>query len=313
MTNLTLGILGEALIDMVYQENGSFKPLLGGSPFNFALACSRLNFDTHYLSPISKDNFGQEIKKILDKNNVKNHMRSRLPTSLALVSVNEIGEPKYTFYRDQVADRDFNVEELIAYFPKKVKIFHTAGLALCAEDSSKLEALMVYLKKRKVKISIYANVKPKSQKDAYRYYQAVIKLLSYADFIKFRYEDLKLLYNNSNTTEVIRGLLSKNAEMVSVTLAGKSTKLYTKHSEVVFEGYKTQNIVDTIGASTSYFAALIYALNQENLLDNLTQATEQQLLEAVKYGCAGELLNIEKQGSQPATHQEITAYLHKQG
>ena len=46
---------GEALIDMVPQADGAFRPLPGGAVYNTALALGRLGTGAGFLWPISRD------------------------------------------------------------------------------------------------------------------------------------------------------------------------------------------------------------------------------------------------------------------
>lgn len=54
-----VAVFGEALFDMIEQENGDYRPFIGGSPYNVARSFSRQGVDCTYLSPISTDVFGE--------------------------------------------------------------------------------------------------------------------------------------------------------------------------------------------------------------------------------------------------------------
>jgi fructokinase len=61
MTESSLWVLGEALIDCVAQSDGSLQTMLGGSPFNLACAAALQGADVGYLNPLSTDMFGKAL------------------------------------------------------------------------------------------------------------------------------------------------------------------------------------------------------------------------------------------------------------
>ena len=91
---------GEALIDLVAQPNGRLIPCIGGAAYNLSRALSLQGAPTAYLNPISSDHFGQSLRdgltaagtQILETEPVPQ------PTSLAIVNLDETGQPNYSFY-----------------------------------------------------------------------------------------------------------------------------------------------------------------------------------------------------------------------
>jgi len=102
-------VSGESLIDMVAAADGTFSPVPGGAPYNFARALALQGVPTGYANPFSDDLFGSLLKKTLEESGAR-HLGaiSGKPTSLALVATDERGQPQYSFYRSQVADRDID-------------------------------------------------------------------------------------------------------------------------------------------------------------------------------------------------------------
>src|SRR4051794_16537956 len=104
---------GESLIDLVSEPLGPAGIIhmtahQGGSPYNCAIALSKLNNDTGYLCPISADGFGGYLLEPLDQAGVKVLLgeRVRAPSTLAVVTLNAKREARYEFYRG--ADRAFS-------------------------------------------------------------------------------------------------------------------------------------------------------------------------------------------------------------
>ena len=101
---------GESLIDLVSAPRAADNSIhmvahQGGSPFNCAIALSKLGNDTGFLCPISKDGFGSYLLEPLEAAGVKQLLASRVtePTTLAVVTLDQAGKAQYEFYRG--ADR----------------------------------------------------------------------------------------------------------------------------------------------------------------------------------------------------------------
>src|SRR6185369_4493075 len=132
-------IAGEALIDMVATPEGTYRPVPGGAPFNFARALALQDIDAGYLNPFSEDAFGALLKRTLqDSGALHLGHTSRRPTSLALVTTDHEGHPHYSFYRADVADRDFDEAAIDSVDAGRIAGFHTGALALVPPDHERV-------------------------------------------------------------------------------------------------------------------------------------------------------------------------------
>ena len=103
---------GESLIDLISKPAApdGMRELVakaGGSPMNCAIALSKLGVDAGFLCPISSDTFGDYILKPLNAAGVTQLITQRVrePSTLAVVTDDGKGNPRYAFYRE--ADRAF--------------------------------------------------------------------------------------------------------------------------------------------------------------------------------------------------------------
>src|SRR3954451_22021299 len=110
---------GESLVDFISKPVGpdGTRELIakaGGSPMNCAIALSKMGVETGFLCPISRDSFGDFILAPLTAAGVTPLLRDRVrePTTLAVVTDDGKGNPRYAFYRE--ADRAFTRERLVA-------------------------------------------------------------------------------------------------------------------------------------------------------------------------------------------------------
>ena len=94
MNQRTIAIVGENLVDLFVEDDGTVTPVPGGGPFNVARTVSRLGQHAVLFSGISKDEFGQTLQEVLNADGVSprtSHYPLDLPTSLAIVEVDGAG------------------------------------------------------------------------------------------------------------------------------------------------------------------------------------------------------------------------------
>src|SRR5258708_29866494 len=93
-------VCGEALIDLIPDGDGTFRPMPGGGPFNTALALARLEVPTSFLGRLSTDRFGCMLADRLARDGVDLSLASRgcEPTTLAAAHVDGDGLAHYQFY-----------------------------------------------------------------------------------------------------------------------------------------------------------------------------------------------------------------------
>ena len=109
-------VIGEALIDLIenrYQP-GAFNAIVGGANANVALALARRGAADTFYARMSRDRFGDIIRKRLDDNGVNygNSVITGQNSTLAIVSLNEAGSPTYSFYVNGTADWGWTPDEL---------------------------------------------------------------------------------------------------------------------------------------------------------------------------------------------------------
>ena len=110
---MTVLCMGEALVDLVPQQDGSIRPQPGGGAWNTALALGRLGVPTSFVWPISRDAHGALLLGPLAVAGVETSLcpRSDRPTALARIDLN-FGDAIYCFDDANSAGRMFAPEQL---------------------------------------------------------------------------------------------------------------------------------------------------------------------------------------------------------
>ncbi|MBT0569039.1 hypothetical protein KIK84_01745 [Curvibacter sp. CHRR-16] len=191
----TIWVLGEALMDCVAQPDGNLRPLQGGSPFNMARAAARRGAEVGFLNPFSTDLFGQQLLDTLHADHVTPlGGKSNKPTSLAVVQIDRMGQPSYGFYREGIADRDYDLAAVCTLLQQQpAGILHTGSLMLLPTEAERTLQVIEAALQAGWTISLDVNMRPKLAPDLQAYVQAVRRIVPLAHWIKASDEDIELL------------------------------------------------------------------------------------------------------------------------
>lgn len=264
---------GEALIDMIQQRDGRFLPSPGGSVFNFAFATARQQVASVYANPLSSDTFGRQFARVLADEHVELLLDrpSRLPTSLAIATIDDRGAASYVFHRMGVADRDVLPADLDARWPARVQALHTGCLMLVPDDLARTLEVIAIARRRGAVVSVDANMRMSVVDDARRYADGVLEALGQAGIVKASDEDLVHLGMPAASLEDLdraaaRLFTAGEVQLVALTRGGDGGALYTRSHRVDLPVPAGLRIVDTIGAGDCFHAGLLGYLSHQHLL-----------------------------------------------
>lgn len=302
-------VAGETLVDMILRPDGLIDPKLGGSPFNFALALARLGCKVQYANPLSLDTFGQRLHDTLTQAKVGlRTQRSGCPTSLACVTVDAQGHPSYAFYRDGVADRDWNPLGLLDTEALSGAYFHVGSLVLIPPDGALWIQVLAGLRAKGVVTSVDVNMRLVAAADHPLYLQTVKNLMPYANVLKVSDEDLRALRMEGDPLSVARTLLSGDTRLVVLTLGAQGAWALTAEHEV-FQAPVQVRVVDSVGAGDCFYAGFTCALAEMACLTQMGRAitpTAGQLAQALAFANQVTGFNLQHQGCVPPWRAQLS-------
>lgn len=312
-------VCGEALIDLFIgapsPDGLPAEAVAGGSPFNVAVGLGCLGRPAGFLSALSEDAFGSFLASRLAEAGVSSAYLHRCPnrTTLSVVATGATGEPQYSFYAEDSADRALRPEALPPHLPPDVSAIAAGSYALGVEPiASAIETLLRREAGSRV-VSLDPNVRPRVVGDVSAFRARFERLLAYATVVKASDEDIELLYHSRDLAAAARDWLRRGPKLVIVT-RGAQGPLAVFGDSVVERPAPRVNVVDTVGAGDTFHAALLGWFDARGLLSpqGLARLSEEQVTAALDFAAAAAAIVCTRRGANPPTWDEVIRFMAKQ-
>ncbi|WP_300608843.1 PfkB family carbohydrate kinase [Trebonia sp.] len=248
-----IAVVGEALIDLVVDDEGGVVARPGGGPFNTARTLARLGAPTLFLGQLSADPFGRMLRDRLDRDGVALGVPAPapVPTTLAVADVGPGGAASYEFYLTGTAAADVEYPVLAAALPDELTAFHLGSLALVMEPiACSIERLMADLPPDAL-VMVDPNCRPGAIADRDFYLDRFERLMHRADAVKVSVDDLAYLCPGVPVEVAATTLLGEKLALVLVTDGSRPARAFLPTGEVSVD-VPPVRVVDTIGAGDAF-------------------------------------------------------------
>ena len=296
MNAIRIATAGEALIDLVAQDDGRLLPCLGGAVYNVARALALQGAGTTYLNPFSSDRLGRQLaaRMVADGVVLGQPEPVKAVTSLAVVGLNEQGHPDYAFYRQGVADRAITAASLNAACARlpALQVVCTGCLALDPQDADVYLPWLATQRAAGRLVVVDANVRPAVIQDMAPYRANILQALMLADVIKASDEDLAYLaLPGADALAQAQHLFTCTpVRCMALTLGPEGACLLVRsaHGVTVYRAKEPQpiTVVDTVGAGDCFLAGLLAGLLHH------AQATAQTPAQVLALGVAAVMRDV---------------------
>lgn len=305
---------GEALIDFVPMlgADGSkgYRPCVGGSPYNTAVALARLGAETGFLARFSSDFFGQMLRDHLASNGVDIGLAvvADQPTTLGFVSLDQGEEPQFAFFSTGAADRSLVPDDLPDTLPEAVRCLQFGSISLMQEPSATtLTGLMRREAGRRI-ISLDPNVRPGLIPDRLAWRERLEGWVALADIVKVSAADLAWLYPETDPLSQAAAWLASGPKLLAVTFgAERSVGLFA--DQRVEEPAERVTVSDAVGAGDTFHAGLLASLDRDGALTaaGLATLSPATVARALRLGARAAAITVTRPGADPPTLEEIVA------
>ena len=307
-------VCGETLIDLVQAEAGSadsfsstWLALSAGGPMNSAVALGKLGADAHFLGRLSRDAFGRQLRQHILEANVKLDLatESSQATSIAVVSLDELGVASYTFHFHDTANFGWQIDDLPEL--NGDDWLHIASLSCIVSPGA--EVLLDWMRDLRAGVSYDINVRPTVITDPDTYWSKVqpwLRLVGRRQgIVKASDEDIKFLAKAAASGSAQSGtdpldLAGLWVEQYGLALAvitlgpGGGVAVEPGGNITRVPGFPTK-VVDTVGAGDTFMAGF---------LDGLVKL-QLGLESSLERGAAAASIVCSRRGAQPPTSAEV--------
>ncbi len=305
-------VAGEALIDLVGEPDGRFRPVPGGSPANVAVALSRLGRRTELLARLGTGRFGRLIRDYLEANGVglAYAVQADEPATLAVVSLDDTGGAHYDFYVDGTADWAWSADELPARLPAETAALCTGSLAVALQPGAAAIADLVERESRRGETTVVLdpNLRPALLGSRDQARERVESLVALAGIVKVSEDDLAWLVPGEAVADVATRWLALGPRLVVVTLGGRGAHARTASGIEVSVPARPVTVVDTVGAGDAFTAGLVDGLSQRSALGTgagLDRLDAAGLRAVLDHAAAVAALTCGRRGADPPTAAEL--------
>ena len=294
-------VVGEALVDVVVDPDGSSTESVGGSPLNVAVGLGRLGSEAVLLTAVGDDERGRRVVEHVTGSGARILASTSATgrTSVATATVDPAG----------IASYDFDLEWDLPRQELPVgQALHVGSLGTVLEPGrGSVVDLTEQARARDLFVSYDVNLRDSFVQDAVGTYRDVRALGARCTLVKLSDEDAELLDPAVDPDEVARTLLDgQRTDLVILTRGASGATAFTSGATADARPRPVE-VVDTVGAGDAFMAAVLAQLDELGAFDRPDRlprdraALERLLRGAVEVAA----ITCERRGADPPRRQEL--------
>lgn len=302
---------GEALVDLVPDKStsagglGPLRPLLGGGPYNVAIALGRLGVPASFHAKLSTDQFGDRMLDRLAESGVDTSLvqRGPEPTTLAVVGLGADGSARYSFYTDGTAARFVADRPLPA--EATALCVGTLGMVLEPGASVYERALLAASESGRF-TALDPNVRADLIEDPDAYRKRFESWLPAVDLLKVSDDDAEWLAPGEDVLTAAREWASRGPAAVVLTRGKDGLTAVTESGEYRVPG-RAVEVADTIGAGDTVQAALLAWLQRNDALsaDEVRSFGAERWEQVLGFAAEAAAVTVSRAGAEPPWAAEL--------
>ncbi len=311
-------VCGEALVDLFVHDAGSdsitTQAVLGGSPFNVAIALARLGQPAGFYGGISQDRFGGLLVEKLKSHGIdlSHVVRPNRLSTISVIATDEGGSPSYSFHGDGKADRLVELRDLPPELPKDVEALTFGSYTITVPPVCDTFLALVKREAGRRMISIDPNVRPTVTPDMAEWRQRFEAFLPYANMVKASDEDLVTAYGDAVDIDgLAKSWHAIGPSLVLITHGSRGATGYLRGQAPMFAPGRSVEVIDTVGAGDTFHAAILAELARTDRLrlDRFHALPVAELKAAIDYAIAASSVTCTRAGADVPTQDDVEQVL----
>jgi fructokinase len=306
-------VIGEALIDLIQQDDGRYEAKPGGAPANVSIALARLGANVSFAGRMSTDKFGEKLHNWLSPESIDLSLVERTsdPTSLAVASLDAAGKASYSFYLKGTADWGWTLGAFmnLEVDPPAALVIGSVATAI-EPGASVIENLAGHLHSTENStVAIDLNIRPGLGFERAAETVRVERQIKLAHIVKASDDDLAWLYPERLPVDTAR-LWAAAGHHVIMTRGADGATLFTPTGDTVSVKAPVIELVDTVGAGDSFLGATLYGLQQREALgtnaeERLAAVTLDDWINLLELAARVGAITCSRAGCNPPTLAEL--------
>jgi 5-dehydro-2-deoxygluconokinase len=325
--------MGRSSIDLYSNDVGapfveikSFAAYVGGSPTNISVGGRRLGLKTAVLTGLGVDPVGDFILHFLNSEGVNTQFSPRKPgrrSSAVVLGIEPPDKFPLVYYRDNCADIELTIDDVLAAPVADAKVFQFAGTNLSKEPSRSATMFAAEVARQAgTEVVFDVDFRPDQWHDPRAFGVVVRSALPSVDIVIGTEDEInaamltdpaqmKLTHSQISDTKVqgdtaraIAYMLSKGPKAVVEKVGSRGARIHLAGGEVIdAPGYPVE-IYNILGAGDAFGAGFLYGhINGWGWRKSARLGNACGAIVVTKHGCANFM----------PTYDEVMAFVNERG
>ena len=308
--------MGRSSIDLYSDDIGApfveitrFAAFVGGSPTNISVGARRLGLRSALLTAVGQDLVGDFILRFLDREGVETRFITRKPghrTSAVLLGIEPPDRFPLIYYRDNCADMELTIDDVMAAPITAARVFQFAGTNLYKDPCRSATLFAAELARRSgVQVVLDVDFRPDQWHDPRAFGVAIRSILHAVDIVIGTDDELnaamlaetgRVSVAHSQVSDArvqgdveaaIHAMLARGVQAVVRKRGLQGSCVYLRNGTTVDAAAFPVEVVNILGAGDAFAAGFLYGyVNGWGWYKSARLANACGAILVTKHGCA---------------------------
>lgn len=301
----SITVMGEALIDIIVDQDGEVTSVVGGAPLNTARTLARLGVPASFLGGVSSDAFGRRIHRLLTSDGVAMALPDLVaePCTLAIAQIDEHGAATYRFMMEGTSAAAVTPSIAVAAITPECTAIHVGTLGLVLQPLADAAVAVVSSARPDQIVMVDPNCRPSVMTSSEVFDRTLAAVLDRADVVKVSGDDLAFMSPGIAPFDAAVQLQARSGAVVLFTDGANSVWVITAEQRTELP-VPTVRVVDTVGAGDSFSGGFLAYLAQHGLSRAALQDADV-LITAAEFGIRVAGITCQRAGAEPPFAAEL--------
>lgn len=301
----SITVMGEALIDIIVDQDGEVTSVVGGAPLNTARTLARLGVPASFLGGVSSDAFGRRIHRLLTSDGVAMALPDLVaePCTLAIAQIDEHGAATYRFMMEGTSAAAVTPAIAVAAITPECSAIHVGTLGLVLQPLADAAVAVVSSARPDQIVMVDPNCRPSVMTSSEVFERTLAAVLERADVVKVSGDDLAFMSPGTAPLDAAVHLQERSGAVVLFTDGANSVWVITSEQRTELPVPKVR-VVDTVGAGDSFSGGFLAYLAQHGLSREALQDADV-LIKAAEFGIRVAGITCQRAGAEPPFAAEL--------